>query len=146
MLLEALLAFAHISSVLLLVVFLSAKTAVLHADVAGPRPGVAWLARLRRLDGWTWVGFTAIAVSGAARVLWGAKGWHWYVANPLLWVKIALFAAMVAMAPGASRELARWQDVAAGADALRAHRKRLMWQAHLMVLIPLFGCLLAYGF
>ena len=152
MILEALLAFAHISAVILLVVFLSAKTALLHVDVVaasgatGAGPG--WLARMRRLDQWTWVGFAAIAASGAARVAWGAKGWHWYLANPLLWAKIALFVAMVAMAPGASRELARWRGGQSDADAqaLRAHRKRLMWQAHLMVLIPLFGCLLAYGF
>ena len=47
--------------------------------------------RLARLDG----GYGAVAglilVVGAARVIWGGKGWAVYESNPFFWAKVATF-------------------------------------------------------
>lgn len=145
MLLESLLAYAHISAILLLAVFLTAKTALLRTELIDARPAEV-LARLARADAWLWGSFAAVAATGAARVAWGIKGAGWYGANPLLWAKVALLLAMVAMSRPATVALRRWAGAAPSADAVRAQRRWVMWQAHLMVLGPLFGALLAYGF
>lgn len=150
MLLESLLAYAHISAVLLLAVFLSSKIALMRPEVLKGRPLLC--DRLLRLDVWSWGSFGAVAASGLARMAWGAKGWHWYAGQPLLWTKLALFALMLAMALPARRALLRWRHrahhgISFADDAeIRAQRRWLMWQAHVMVILPLLGALLAYGF
>ncbi len=146
MFVESLLAYVHISAVLGLAVFLTAKVALMRPEVLAERPPL--LARLLRLDNWCWASFAAVALSGLARVLLGVKGPHWYLSNPLLWLKIALFAVMVLMGLPARRALRAWcaVDRVPPADSLRAQRRWLMWQAHIMVLLPLFGVLLAYGY
>lgn len=144
--LESLLAYLHISAVLGLAVFLTAKIALLRPEVLDGRP--ALLDRLLRLDAWCWGSFAAVAVSAALRVAFGAKGAGWYLADPWLWIKLALFAAMVAMGIPSRSALLRWQAqrVVPDAQAIRAQRRWLMWQAHVMVLLPLFGALMAYGY
>jgi len=52
------------------------------------RPDVARLARLDAMYGATSV---LVLVVGAARVIWGGKGWAFYEDNPFFWAKIATF-------------------------------------------------------
>jgi putative membrane protein len=146
MLLETLLAYLHISAVLGLVVFLTAKVALLRPEVLAGRPQL--LRRVLRMDNWCWAAFAAVAASGALRVLLGVKGAGWYASNPLLWVKLALFALMLAMGLPSRSALLRWRDQAEAPtpEAIRSQRRWLMWQAHILVLLPLFGALLAYGY
>lgn len=146
MLLETLLAYLHISAVLGLVVFLTAKVALLRPEVLAGQPQL--LRRVLRMDNWCWASFAAVAVTGVARVLLGVKGADWYAANPVLWVKLALFAAMLAMGVPARIALLRWREASAPPtpEAIRSQRRWLMWQAHILVVLPLFGALLAYGY
>ena len=68
--------------------------------------------RLARLDG----GFGAVAglilVVGAARVIWGGKGWAFYESNPFFWAKVATFAiiGLVSIAP--TRRFLAWAKAA----------------------------------
>ena len=146
MLLESLLAFLHISAVLGLVVFLTAKVALLRPEILRDRPQL--LRRVLRMDHWVWGSFAAVALTGAARVAFGVKGADWYLSNPLLWVKLALFVLMLSMGLPSSSALRAWRRDAQPPDeaAIRAQRRWLMWQAHVLVVLPLFGVLLAYGF
>ncbi len=145
MLLESLLTYLHISAVLGLVVFLSAKVALMRPEVLAHRE--ALLQRLLRLDNWCWASFLAVAASGLAHLWFGAKGPVWYVSNPLFRIKLALFVAMLLMGLPSRRELQRWCRQARVPEAaqIRAQRRWLMWQAHILVVLPLFGVLLAYG-
>ncbi|NUN67776.1 DUF2214 family protein [Pseudanabaena biceps] len=52
------------------------------------RPDVTRLARLDAMYGALSVLVLAV---GAARVVWGGKGWAFYEANPFFWAKIATF-------------------------------------------------------
>ncbi len=148
MLRAALLGYAHVSAILLLTVFISAQTALLHAALHDAH--AALLQRLLRLDRWLWGSFAAVAATGAAHVFLGLRAWQSFALDWTLWVKLALFALMLAMAVAASRTLHGWRrrGSAPFADAgeLRAQRRWLMWQAHLMVLLPAFGMLLAKGY
>ncbi|SCC94175.1 conserved membrane hypothetical protein [Thiomonas sp. X19] len=150
MLLESLLAYAHISAILLLAVFLTSKTALMRPEMIEGRKSV--LDRLLRLDDWLWGSFCAVGATGLAYMVWGAKGWGWYVTNPLLWSKVGFFLLMVGMSIRASLNLRHWtRECRLGGrfpsdDAIRRQRRWLMWQSHVMIVIPLFGALLAYGF
>lgn len=146
MLLESLLDYLHISAVLGLVVFLTAKVALLRPEVLTERPLL--LRRVLRMDNWCWAAFAAVAATGLARVVLGVKGTDWYLSNPLLWIKLGLFAVMLVMGLPSRGALLRWRDQGAEPtpDDVRAQRRWLMWQAHILVLLPLFGALLAYGY
>lgn len=150
MLLESLLAYAHISAILLLAVFLTSKTALMRADVIAGRKSV--LDRLLALDLWLWGSFAAVLATGVARMVWGVKGWGWYAGNPLLWAKLALFFLMVLMAVPQTWTLRRWNDrqkregFLPEVEDIRSQRVWLMWEAHVMVVVPLLGVLLSYGY
>jgi putative membrane protein len=79
-------------------------------------------------------------------MLWG--GFSRYLGNPLLWLKLLLFTAMLLMAWPARRALRGWLAAPGtpAAAAVQAQRRWLMWQAHLLVLLPLAGILLAKGY
>lgn len=150
MMLDALLAYAHISAILLLAVFITSKTALMRPEVIAVRESI--VLRLLRLDRWLWFSFAAVLVTGALWMRWGAKGWIWTASNPLLWAKLALFVAMVGMSLPASRTLLAWQGALElngchpPSQAIRAQRRWLMLQAHLLALVPLLGVLLAHGY
>ena len=130
MLLDALLAYAHISAVLLLAVFLTSQTALSRIEVIEGRK--AALLRLQSLDRWLWASLVAVLATGLAWMLWGAKGWAWDVSNPLLWAKLALFLVIAGMAVPQRRVLRGWLATHAltgqfpAADAIRRQRRWLM--------------------
>lgn len=81
------LAALHHALVFGLAVMLAMELAILRGESIDVR-------RLARLDGG--YGLTAILVVavGAARVIWGARGWEFYRDNPAFWTKMGLFAAI----------------------------------------------------
>lgn len=78
------LAVAHHLLVFTLVATLFAERTILRT----PRPHVAGLARLDAMYGAVSV---LVLLVGAARVVWGGKGWAFYEANPFFWAKIGTF-------------------------------------------------------
>jgi putative membrane protein len=145
--LEAALAYAHLIAILTWVVFIGSSTALTRAEWLN----AAALARLARVDRLAAVGAMAVLISGLARVLWGAKGAAWYLEQPLLWAKLALWLAMVAGGVSASRRIQAWQRVSRSGGGLPAAvdvaavRRRLMVASHLMVLVPVLAVCLARG-
>lgn len=82
--LDLTLAVAHHVLVFGLAVMLAMELALLRTD---PVP----VARLARLDaGYGGVAILVLIV-GAARVVWGTKGWVAYQDNPWFWAKVATF-------------------------------------------------------
>lgn len=144
MLLDALLLYLHLSAMIGLVVFLTAKTSLTRIGMID----AATLQRLQRLDRWVWASFAAVAASGLTLVFWGAKGPQWLLRNPLLWSKVALLLLMVLMSLPSTRRLARWRNQGAQIAAADVARERrwLMAQSHVMVVIPLLAVLLSHGF
>ena len=149
MLTDALLLYVHLSAMLGLVVFLTAKTSLVREGAVD----AAVLTRLQRLDRWVWGSFAAVLASGLMLVFWGAKGPQWLLHNPLLLGKVALLALMAVMSWPSSRRLALWsrqgKDIAAWtppAAEIRRERRWLMAQSHVMVIIPLLATLVSHGF
>ena len=146
--LEAWLAFFHISAVIGWVVFASAQAAICRAE---------WLnatvvQRLARLDRILWIATAAVLLSGLARICWGAKGAAWYWSNPLLHLKLTLFLATAVMMVGPTRRIARWQRAMAADGSLppphevQGVRRLVMIETHLVAVIPLAAVFLARGY
>ena len=145
---EALLAYAHLLAILTLVVFLASEAALCRPE---------WLnaltvERLARVDGIYGLASGLVLVTGLARVFMGAKGSGWYWSNPLLWTKLGLFAVIALVSIKPTITFIRWRKQLRANGALpteaevRATRKLVMVQAHIIPFIPLAAVFLARGF
>ncbi len=147
MTLEALLAGLHILAILSLVVFLSSQAALCRTEWMN----AAVVRRLSRLD--MIYGMTAVAVllTGLARTWWGVKGLGWYWGQPLLHVKFGLFVVIGLISIKPTLTYRRWVKALDGGAGLpsdaevRATRRLVMIQAHLLMLIPIAAVMLARG-
>jgi putative membrane protein len=148
MTLEALLAYAHILAILTLVVFISSEAALCRVEWLNARV----VERLTKVDRVYGIAAAAVLLTGLARIGWGVKGGDWYWHNGLLHLKLALFIAVALMSIKPTLMFRRWlKQLRAGAilpaeDEVRIARKWVMWQAHLIALIPLAAVFLARGF
>jgi len=147
MLLDTTFAYLHLLAILSWVVFLSSTAALARSEWLNG----AVLARLRVVDRIATVGGWAVLATGLGRLLASPKGLAWLGQQPLLWAKLALLAWMLWAGWQTRREIARWhadwqaRQALPAADAVAALRRRVMRAAHLMLLLPLLGVLLARG-
>jgi putative membrane protein len=86
---EALAAYAHFLSIFALVALLAAEAALYRQNLPERT-----LALLRRVDLLYLFAAIAVVVTGLLRVFFFAKGAAFYAANPVFWVKMALFLAV----------------------------------------------------
>ncbi|MES2937078.1 MAG: DUF2214 family protein [Pseudomonadota bacterium] len=148
MILEALLAYAHLLAILTLVVFISSEAALCRPEWMNAKV-VERLVTVDRV-----YGFAAMAVlaTGLLRTWLGAKGAGWYWSNPLLHLKVTLFvvAGLISIKP--TLTFARWRKALRADGSLpseaevRKARKLVMVQAHIVAVIPLAAVFLARGF
>lgn len=144
---EALLAGLHLLAILSLVVFLSSQAALCRMEWMND----AVVRRLARLD--AIYGATAVAVllTGLARTWWGMKGGDWYWHQPLLHAKLGLFIVIGLLSIKPTITYRRWLrtlDTGGGLPPegqVRATRRLVMIQAHLLMLIPIAAVMLARG-
>jgi putative membrane protein len=148
MTLEALLAYAHFLAILTLVVFISSEAALCRPDWLNAKV----VERLVVVDRVYGIAAGAVLLTGLARTWWGIKGTAWYWGNGLLHMKLALFVAVGLMSIKPTLMFIRWRRElrATGAmpseEAVRAARKWVMAQAHVIAIIPVFAVFLARGF
>jgi putative membrane protein len=148
MTLEALLAYAHILAILTLVVFISSEAALCRADWMNARV----VERLTNVDRIYGLAAAAVLLTGLARTWWGVKGSGWYWHNGLLHLKLTMFVVVALMSIKPTLMFRGWrkQLESGGAlpadDQVKTARKWVMWQAHLIALIPLAAVFLARGF
>lgn len=145
---EALLSYAHILAILTMTVFLASEAALCRAEWLN----AAVVERLAKLDMVYAVAAISVLLTGAARVVWGAKGMGWYLSNPLMHVKFTLFVAMGLISIKPTLAFIRWRRALRAhgtlptADEIRATRKWVMVQAHILPLVPLAAVFMARGF
>lgn len=147
MMLEALLAYLHLAAILSWVVFLTSQTALLRPEWFN----AAALARLLKVHRIAQAAGATVLATGLARMAFGAKGFEWYLGQPLLWAKLVLLVLMLASAAAAGRRFKGWANElvrnarlpeAAEVDRLR---RSVFRTAHLMLLLPVPAVLLARG-
>jgi putative membrane protein len=148
MTLEALLAYFHILAILTLVVFIASEAALCRPEWMSP----TIVDRLVTVDRIYGIAAGAVLVTGLLRIYLGMKGSGYYWGNWLLHLKLGLFVVVGLISILPTIRFIRWKKaVRAGgalptADAVRATRKLVMLQAHIIPLIPLAAVFLARGF
>ena len=148
MTLEALLAYAHLLAILTLVVFVASEAALCRPEWLN----AAAVERLVTIDRVYGIAAGAVFVTGLARIFLGAKGMSWYGHNWLLWTKLGLFVVIGLLSIRPTLRFTGWRNALRangalpGADEVRAVRKMVMVQAHLIPLIPLAAVFLARGY
>jgi putative membrane protein len=109
--------------------------------------------RLGGVDIWYGVLAGAVIVFGVARVVWGAKGYEYYLANHIFWMKMALFLAVGLLSIPPTLRYLSWRgrlkaDPAFLPAAEEAARVRLyLWiEAALFLCIPIAAAAMARGY
>jgi putative membrane protein len=83
------LACRHHVTVFSLAAVLAAELALVNLEVRAQA-----IPRIVAIDVWYGIIASATVVFGLIRVIWGAKGYEYYLANHLFWTKMALFVAV----------------------------------------------------
>ncbi|MDE2607396.1 MAG: DUF2214 family protein [Burkholderiales bacterium] len=148
MVLESLLAYLHIAAILTLVVFISSEAALCRAEWLNAQV-VERLVTVDRIYG---ISALAVLATGLARIYFGVKGSAWYWGNWLLHLKLGAFVVVALISVAPTLRFMRWRRTLRATGALpdaaevRAARKLVMLQAHIIPFIPLAAVFLARGF
>jgi putative membrane protein len=147
MLLDAGLALLHFVFVFVLVGAIAAEAFVLRLKIDAPV--VALLTRIDRLYG---ISSVLLIAAGVARVIWGAKGGDYYLHSHAFWGKMAMFLIIGLISIIPTMKFIAWSRQAK-ADAsfiapdteVRAMRRWVLIEAHLLAVVVLFAVLMARG-
>lgn len=144
---DALLAYFHFASLIGLAALLAAELAL-----AAQPPSAGGLHQLRSLDGLYGLFAMLTLGSGVARVVWGAKGYAFYLGNPVFHLKVTLFVVVGLLSIYPTLKFLRWSKAArADGNALPDQRsvgkvrKVITLQLAILALIPFAATLMARG-
>jgi putative membrane protein len=104
---------------------------------------------LGRIDGAYGMAAGLLILIGICRVIFGLKGWEFYVYNPVFWMKMAAFAAVGLLSIPPTMRIIRWRRAVPGVvpDAeVTALRNWLKAEAGFFALILIFAAAMARGF
>ncbi|WP_240231275.1 DUF2214 family protein [Devosia lacusdianchii] len=145
---DLLLAIAHHLAVFTLVGILAAEFALLRPGLAGGR-----ITQLARIDAAYGGVATLVILVGVLRVIFGASGWEYYVANYAFWAKMVAFLVMGLLTIQPTIAIRRWAKAGRGeagyappAGEIAASRRFIHLQAGILVLIPIFAAAMARGY
>lgn len=141
---DLLLASAHHLLIFLLAAIISAEWVLVRPGLTGER-----LNLLARIDGaYGGVAMAIIAV-GIGRVIFGLKGWEYYVGNHAFWGKMAAFVIVGLLTIQPTRRIIAWRKTAAGQpvpdEEIRSVRSWIKAQIAIFALIPIFAAAMARG-
>ena len=131
-----------------------ALAAIIGAELVLVRPGLKQdtLSLIARIDGFYGVLAMLIVVVGAGRVVFGLKGWEFYLTYWAFWAKMAAFALVGLLSIQPTIRFIRWRKAAAADPAfavpdaeIRGVRGFLHAEAAVFVLIPTFAAIMARG-
>ena len=146
MLTDLLLAILHHLLMFMLAAALVAELVLIRNGLSGRDLKI--LAHVDRMYG---IAAMAIIVVGVCRVIFGLKGWEYYVGNHAFWGKMAAFVLVAILSIKPTRRVAEWSRAAAEGyvvpDAeIAAVRPLLRAQIFVFALISIFAAIMArYG-
>lgn len=144
---DAGLAWLHFIFAFILVGALFAEAVLLRLPIDGRTARV-----LLRVDLFYGASAVLLILAGISRVVWGAKGWDYYQANPLFWAKMASFAVIGLLSIAPTRTFMRWVKQAGASAAfaapeaeVKSMRRLVMIEVHIVALLLLFASFMARG-
>ena len=115
-------------------------------------PTAAMIRRLAGIDRHYGLVAMAIILVGIGRVVYGLKGWEFYVYNWLFWAKMGAFAVVGLLSIRPTMRYIAWSRGASDpgyrvpAADLAAVRGLVVAQAMVFLLIPVFAAMMARGY
>jgi putative membrane protein len=111
------------------------------------------IVRLAAIDAGYGAAAAAVVIFGVARVIWGAKGYEYYLANHIFWTKMALFliVGLLSIRPTfrylSWRRQLRANAAFAPATAEVARMRAFLWaEAAFFLAIPVAAAAMARGY
>ena len=143
-----LLASAHHLAVFSLVGLFAAEFALLRPGLDGAR-----IRQLAKVDA-AYGGIAGLVIIiGVLRVIFGDKGWEYYVGNHAFWGKMAAFIVVGLLTVPPTLAIRRWhkavglaRDYVVPPAELTSNRRLIHIQAAVFVLIPVFAAAMARGY
>ena len=142
------LACLHHVAVFSLASVLAAELALINLELRAQS-----IRRIVAIDLWYGIIAGAVVVFGVIRVIWGAKGYQYYIANSVFWMKMALFLAVGLLSIAPTLRYLAWRrgleaNVAFLPPAAEAARVRMyLWlEAALFLCIPIAAAAMARGY
>ena len=139
--LDLLLAVAHHLLVFLLAAILAAEWALVRPGLSGPG-----LSLLGRIDGAYGGVAMSVIVIGVCRVIFGLKGWEYYISNHAFWAKMAAFVVVGLLSIRPTMRILAWRKSGQGAIAEReiaAVRSWIKAEIAVFALILVFAAAMA---
>jgi len=144
---DAILAYLHFAAIFTLLWFLASEWTLLRAGA-----NALDTERLARADGWYGRMAGVVVVTGAARAVYGLKGWSFYAHNPGFHLKIGVFVLVALLSIKPTIAFLRWRKARRADPAWRvpetewrSTRRWVMVELHLIALIPLAAVLMSRG-
>jgi putative membrane protein len=118
------------------------------------RPGLTGsnLALVARLDAMYGSIAGAVILVGIGRVIFGLKGWEYYVYNWAFWAKMAAFLSMGLISMLPTTRILKWRKAAAANpafvapdDEISAARNFIRLEAVALAFVPIFAAMMARG-
>jgi putative membrane protein len=109
--------------------------------------------RLARVDAAYGMAATAVVVFGVLRVIYGAKGYEYYVANHIFWTKMALFLVVGLLSIAPTLGYLKWNRALRADTTFRpataeiGRMRRYLWaEAAFFMAIPVAAAAMARGY
>ncbi|MBM3114637.1 DUF2214 family protein [Jeongeupia naejangsanensis] len=148
MLTDAILAAAHYLAIFMVITFLTIETVLVRREWM---PTAA--ARLARYDLIYFLMAMLALATGLGRLFYGVKGADFYLHNPVFHAKMTVFVLIGLISIYPTRRFSAWRKAAVANAAfvpsdqeLSRVRRCLMWETHLIILLPILAAFMARGF
>jgi putative membrane protein len=142
------LACLHHVAVFSLAAVIAAELALISVEISATS-----IRRLAAIDLWYGILAGAVIAFGIARLIWGAKGYEYYLANHIFWTKMALFLAVGLLSIAPTLRYLAWgrklkAEPAFVPEAAEVARVRtFVWlEAALFLCIPIAAAAMARGY
>jgi putative membrane protein len=142
------LACLHHLAIFSLAAALAAELALINLEVRAKT-----IERIVAIDLWYGIIAGAVVLFGVMRVIWGAKGYEYYLANYIFWAKMALFVAVGLLSIAPTLRYFAWgrglKDSASflPPDAEVGRVRMYLWlEAGLFLCIPIAAAAMARGY
>lgn len=143
---DALIAYLHYTAMVLIAVFL-----VIEYQACKPGLTAQRIRYLARIDLFYMLAAILALGTGIARLVWFGKGAAFYLYNPVLYIKLALFVAVGLMSIPPTLQYLRWmRELKSGGAKPEAYQvarvsRYLLVELILFTLIPLMAVMMARG-
>jgi putative membrane protein len=142
------LASLHHLAIFALAAMLAAELAILTLDIDARS-----IVRLAKIDSGYGAAATAVVIFGVCRVVWGAKGYEYYLANHIFWTKMALFLIVGLLSIWPTFRYLAWRRQLRADAAFRpaapevARMRAYLWaEAAFFLAIPVAAAAMARGY